>query len=78
MYLLRQTSVRIRGQSAAASRNLGEGKMEPSQSLPLSHHAFLRHPLGEGLDSLDWDGVLMCSEDVTVPGFSTNQISVKV
>ncbi|KAH0832000.1 hypothetical protein J3R83DRAFT_12903 [Lanmaoa asiatica] len=78
VYLLRQFSVRIHGQFATASRNLGEGKMEPSQSSPSRHHTFLRHPLGEGLDSLDWDGVLRCDEDVTVPSFSTNQVSVMV
>ncbi|KAG9315840.1 hypothetical protein JVU11DRAFT_3489 [Chiua virens] len=77
VYLLRQMIAKVHGQSAAACITLGEGKMEPSQSLPSSHHAFLRHPLNEGLDSLDWDGVLRCGEDVTVPGFSTSQISVK-
>ena len=78
IYILRQTSVTVLGQSTTASCNLGEGKLEPSHSLPSSHHAFIRHPLEEGLDTLDWDGVLRCGEDVTVPSFTTNQISVKV
>ncbi|KAF8442985.1 hypothetical protein L210DRAFT_3396728 [Boletus edulis BED1] len=77
VYILRQSSARIHGQSAIASRNLGEGKMEPSESLHSRNHIFARHPLGDDLDSLDWDGVLRCGEDVTAPSFSTNQLSVK-
>lgn len=71
VYLLRRCSARIHGQSATACRNVGEGKMEPS-------HTFMRHRLDEGLDSLDWDGVLRCDEDVIVPSFFTTQLSVKV
>ena len=78
VYLLRQTSVIIHGQHATACRHLGEGKLEASPSSPSGHHTFLRHPLGENLDSLDWDGVLRCVEDVTVPSFSSDQFSVKV
>ncbi|KAG8214541.1 hypothetical protein J3R82DRAFT_9602 [Butyriboletus roseoflavus] len=78
VYLLRQSSVKIHGQYATACRNIGEGQMGPSQSLLSGHRTVLRHPLGEDLDSLDWDGVLRCGEDVTVPSFSTNQFSVKV
>lgn len=78
IYLLRQTSVRIYGQSAVASRNIGEGGLKALQSLPSSHHTFPRPPLNDDMDTLDWDGALRCNEDITVPGFSTSQISVKV
>ncbi|KAF9220885.1 hypothetical protein BS17DRAFT_786128 [Gyrodon lividus] len=77
VYLLRQTGIRMYEQSLSSSRVLGEGEMEPSQSLPSKHHTFQRHPLGEGLDSLDWDGELRCSEDATVASFITSQLHVK-
>ncbi|KAF8843375.1 hypothetical protein BDN67DRAFT_897307 [Paxillus ammoniavirescens] len=74
VYLLRQTAIRIHERSLASSRVLGEGKMEPLLS---KHHAFQRHSLGEGLDSLDWDGELRCSDNATVPTFVTNQVYIK-
>jgi len=77
VYLLRQSNVRLHGQSATACRNLGEGKMEPSRTFHPGPYTFIPHPLGEGLDSLDWDGVVRCSEDAIVPSFNTNQFSVK-
>ena len=78
VYLFRQFSVRIHGQSERGSRVIGEGKIDPLQSSHSKHHTVTPHPLGEGLDSLDWDGVLGCGEDVTVPSFFTNRFSVKV
>ncbi|KAN0087513.1 hypothetical protein V8E55_006134 [Tylopilus felleus] len=77
VYLFRQFSVRIHGQSERGSRVIGEGKIDPLQSSHSKHHTVTPHPLGEGLDSLDWDGVLRCGEDVTVPSFFTNRFSVK-
>ncbi|KAF9220884.1 hypothetical protein BS17DRAFT_287879 [Gyrodon lividus] len=77
VYLLRQTGVIIHGQNISLSRVLGEGKMEPSQCLPWTHHATQQHPLGEGLGFLDWDGELRCSEDATVASFITSQLYVK-
>ncbi|KIJ17623.1 hypothetical protein PAXINDRAFT_129837 [Paxillus involutus ATCC 200175] len=78
VYLLRQTGVIMHNQDVTWSRVLGEGRMKPSQSSPSIHHTSRRHSLDEGLDSLDWDGVLRCSDsDAIVASFITSQIYVK-
>jgi len=77
VYLQRQNTIRIHGQSAMTYRTLGEGKMEPSYLSPSEHDKFTCHPLGEGLDSLDWDGALRCEENAHVAGFFTSQFSIK-
>ncbi|KAF9242654.1 hypothetical protein BU15DRAFT_43937 [Melanogaster broomeanus] len=77
VYLLRHIGARIHDQSVTSTRVLGEGKMNPSRSLPSKHHTLQRHLLGEGLDCLDWDGELRCSEDATVASFTTSQLFVK-
>ncbi|KIK98787.1 hypothetical protein PAXRUDRAFT_133477 [Paxillus rubicundulus Ve08.2h10] len=77
VYLLRQTGIKIHERSLASSRVLGEGEMEPSHALPSKHHVLQRHPLGEGLDSLDWEGEIRCSDNAAVPSFVTSQLYVK-
>ncbi|KIJ62554.1 hypothetical protein HYDPIDRAFT_93958 [Hydnomerulius pinastri MD-312] len=74
VYLLRQTGIKIHDQIVSISRVLGEAKVEPSQS---RHSMFQRGPLGDALDSLDWDGEVRCSEDTTVASFFTSQLYVK-
>ncbi|KIK98785.1 hypothetical protein PAXRUDRAFT_133498 [Paxillus rubicundulus Ve08.2h10] len=78
VYLLRQTGVIMHKEDVTWSHVLGEGRMEPSQPLPSTHQTFQLRSLDEGLDSLDWDGVLRCGDsDHTVASFTTSQIYVK-
>ncbi|KAH7927814.1 hypothetical protein BV22DRAFT_1060343 [Leucogyrophana mollusca] len=75
IYLLRQIVIQAHGTKIASSRILGEGKIRPSSGSSGDSHAF--HKLGDGLDSLDWDGEVRCSEDVTIASFSTSQLVMK-
>lgn len=78
VYLLRQVVVKaFEEQSPTSSRTLGEGKLTYSPSPTENHHSYRNVPLGEGVDCLDWDGELRCTEDVTVASFATNGLSVR-
>ncbi|KAH7909826.1 hypothetical protein BJ138DRAFT_1114654 [Hygrophoropsis aurantiaca] len=75
--LLRQTVVQAHGTKMSTSRILGEGKIRPSASSPEVSLPFQTSPLADGIGSLDWDGEIRCSEDVTVASFATSQLVVK-
>ncbi|KAG1748564.1 hypothetical protein EDB19DRAFT_1893674 [Suillus lakei] len=78
VYLLRQTVLKIFDeQKVTSSRILGEGKLTYSAPLPTNHHSYRNVPLHKGIDCLDWDGELRCTEDVTVASFTTNPLSVR-
>ncbi|KAG2344490.1 hypothetical protein BDR05DRAFT_882239 [Suillus weaverae] len=77
VYLLRQVVSKVFEEQKSSNRILGEGKLTYSTPLPENHHSYRNVPLGEGIDSLDWDGELRCTEDVTVASFATNPLSVR-
>ncbi|KAG2101079.1 uncharacterized protein F5147DRAFT_318831 [Suillus discolor] len=77
VYLLRQVVVKVFEKQKVSKRIIGEGKLTYSSPLPDNHHSYRNVPLGEGIDCLDWDGELRCTEDVTVGSFATNPLSVK-
>ncbi|KAG1742309.1 uncharacterized protein EDB91DRAFT_306284 [Suillus paluster] len=78
VYILRQVVLKVfEDQKTTSSRILGEAKLTYSAPLPENHHSYRNRPLGEGIDCLDWDGELRCTEDVTVASFVTNTVSVR-
>ncbi|KAG2066324.1 hypothetical protein BDR04DRAFT_1170145 [Suillus decipiens] len=77
VYLLRQIVTKVFEEQKASSRVIGEGKLTSSAPLPENHHSYRNVPLGEGIDCLDWDGELRCTEDVTAGSFVTNLLSVR-
>lgn len=77
VYLLRQVVAKAHEEQKFSNRILGEGKLTYSAPLPENHHSYRNVPLGEGMDCLDWDGELRCTEDVTVGSFATNPLSVR-
>ncbi|KAG1818490.1 uncharacterized protein BJ212DRAFT_1269010 [Suillus subaureus] len=77
VYLLRQVVRKVFEEQRSSSRILGEGKLTYSAPLPENHHSYRNVPLGEGIDCLDWDGELRCTEDVTVASFTTSVLSVR-
>lgn len=77
VYLLRQVVCKAFEEHRSSNRILGEGKLTYSAPLPENHHSYRNVPLGEGIDCLDWDGELRCTEDVTVASFATNPLSVR-
>jgi len=78
VYLLRQVMFKAFEEQKSSNRIIGEGKLTYSAPLPENHHSYRNVPLGEGIDCLDWDGELRCTEDVTVSSFATNPLSVRV
>ncbi|KAG2125549.1 hypothetical protein BD769DRAFT_826323 [Suillus cothurnatus] len=77
VYLLRQVMFKAFEEQKSSNRIIGEGKLTYSAPLPENHHSYRNVPLGEGIDCLDWDGELRCTEDVTVSSFATNPLSVR-
>ncbi|KAG2155768.1 uncharacterized protein EDB93DRAFT_1201406 [Suillus bovinus] len=77
VYLLRQVIVKVFEEQKLSNRIIGEGKLTYSAPLPDNHHSYRNAPLEEGIDCLDWDGELRCTEDVTVGSFATNPLSVR-
>ncbi|KAG2057681.1 hypothetical protein BDR06DRAFT_877336 [Suillus hirtellus] len=77
VYLLRQVVVKVFEKQKVSKRIIGEGKLTYSSPLPDNHHSYRNAPLGEGIDCLDWDGELRCTEDVTVGSFATDPLSVR-
>ncbi|KAG1825014.1 hypothetical protein EV424DRAFT_1471874 [Suillus variegatus] len=77
VYLLHQVVVKVFEKQKVSKRIIGEGKLTYSSPLPDNHHSYRNVPLGEGIDCLDWDGELRCTEDVTVGSFATDPLSVR-
>ncbi|KAG0703757.1 hypothetical protein DFH29DRAFT_415772 [Suillus ampliporus] len=78
VYLLRQVVLKVFDeQKMTSSQILGEGKLRYAAPLSENHHLYRDRPLREGIDCLDWDGELRCTEDVTVASFATNMLSVR-
>lgn len=72
VHILRQTHVDTRGQKAWRNKILGEGEV---WEIP---------PIASSIDEpqdathLDWEGEVRCEEDVSVGGFQTANVVVKV
>ncbi|KAH7927815.1 hypothetical protein BV22DRAFT_1118028 [Leucogyrophana mollusca] len=73
VYLLRQTTIKLYESTTTTSRVLGEGKLRASQT----KSPCCGEPAKDGLDALDWEGEIRCSEDVTIASFATSQAIVK-
>jgi len=79
VYLLRQVVVKVFDEQKTVSNQiLGEAKIRYSSPLPRNHHSYRNHPLGEGIDCLDWDGELRSGEGGTVASFVTDKVAVRV
>lgn len=75
VFLLRQITVEVRGQKAWRNCILGEGKLS---ALPPAESNLGFSPLNFQEDCLDWKGELRCEQKITVGGFNTGNLVVKV
>ena len=78
VYLLRQIVMAVRGQLSMRQFSIGEGSLRslpPGASLP----SMLRsEPLGDGMGTLDYEGEVQPSPDITVGQFGMSRIQVRV
>ncbi|EGO24101.1 hypothetical protein SERLADRAFT_362165 [Serpula lacrymans var. lacrymans S7.9] len=77
VYLSRQMTVKVGDQKNIRKRVLGEGTLRAlsssSEVKPLFRHSSSK----DGLDTLDWEGEVQCSREITTPAFCTPQFAVK-
>ena len=80
VFLLRQVTVKVNFQKAWRSTVIGEGTLTPVlRDLSDSDESLDGHEAdAEPLETLDWEGEVRCNEDVTVGGFCSGDMIVKV
>ena len=75
--LLRQVSVIIRGENTSSNSTLGEGTIWPIPP-DLSSCCATGGPSQHHEGNIDWEGEVHCQNDVTVGGFHSTNVQVKV
>ena len=75
VYLLRQILVKVDGRRSWRNIVLGEGKLYP---VTAQYYACPRTEITSGPQALDWEGELRCNGDVTIGGFNSGSLVVKV
>ena len=75
VYLLRQISVAMKGENSWKNTVIGEGTIKPMPPESTSCCSST-DPCQEG--HIDWDGEVLCGNDITVGGFNVVNIQVKV
>lgn len=74
VFILRQVSVEVRGTKSWRNVNLGEAVLYASPPSPLNCYG----PPDSREEHIDWEGELRIDKSVTIGGFTTTDVQVKV
>ena len=75
VYLLRQISVTMRGESSWKNSVIGEGTINP---MPPELTSCCSSTDSCQVEHIDWEGEVRCGSDITVGGFNAANVQVKV